>query len=138
MIVIIGGEAKTNGEASAERKKTTSSKSIPIRSENGVNKHQRHDTKTRASAATTTTAASAAAAAAAAATTTTASSTRHKANKTIHDCIDIDGLTRIEDRTCRKIIEREELLRVSSVRSCTRCIVYLYTYIFIIGCCLLI
>lgn len=32
--------------------------------------------------------------------------------KSIHDCIDIDGLTKIEDASCRKLIERDENYKV--------------------------
>jgi hypothetical protein len=32
--------------------------------------------------------------------------------KTIRDCIDVDGLTKIEDQSCRKVIERDELYKV--------------------------
>lgn len=35
-----------------------------------------------------------------------------KKKKTIQDCIDIDGLTKIEDKTCRKIVERDDQYRV--------------------------
>jgi len=35
--------------------------------------------------------------------------------KSIHDCIDIDGLTKIEDISCRKIIERDENYKVKKL-----------------------
>jgi len=32
---------------------------------------------------------------------------KKKKNKTIQDCIDIDGLTKVDDKSCRKIVERD-------------------------------
>jgi len=32
---------------------------------------------------------------------------RNKKKKTIQDCIDIDGLTKVDDKSCRKIVERD-------------------------------
>jgi hypothetical protein len=37
---------------------------------------------------------------------------RKRKKKTIQDCIDVDGLTKIEDQTCRKIVERDDLYKV--------------------------
>ena len=40
---------------------------------------------------------------------------KKKKNKTIQDCIDTDGLTKIEDKACRKIVERDDQYRVSEL-----------------------
>jgi hypothetical protein len=71
-----------NGAMKANGKNRVSSNSIPIKSRNGPNTAQM------------------------------VAAAKKSRKKTIRDFIDVDGLTKIDDRTFRKIVERDEKYKV--------------------------
>ena len=71
-----------NGTMKANGKNRVSSNSIPIKSRNGPNTAQM------------------------------VAAAKKSRKKTIRDFIDVDGLTKIDDRTFRKIVERDEKYKV--------------------------